>query len=221
MSNPAETDPPNADFSNRRVMRWQSELLDLTLRNRLLNFKATLQTVPIQCNDIGLLEDTLSENKRLKLISRAEALESSAAPPRESELDPSAEIETRDLGGELRSALPPEQLLKQLTTLFRATRNDFSEGGSNTLFLSVGFLRWKKKADDQSSYLAPLLLVPVKLIRSAKDATFHLRQHEDEPRFNATLIQMLLRDFGIDLQNFEKCLGYSAPLPTGLKTPPS
>ena len=44
-------------------------------------------------------------------------------------------------------------------------RNDFAEGGANTLFLAVGFLRWKKKADDERSYRAPLLLVPVKLER--------------------------------------------------------
>ena len=70
MSKPTEIDQQQIELANRRVNRWQRKLLDLTLRNRLLNFKATLQTVPILCNDIGELEDSLADNRRLKLVSQ-------------------------------------------------------------------------------------------------------------------------------------------------------
>lgn len=89
------------------------------------------------------------------------------------------------------------------TRYHRATRNDLSEGGSNTLFLAVGFLRWKRSSRDERSYRAPLLLVPVKLNRRGGKSPFYLQQHQDKPRFNATLIQMLKRDFGKDLGRFE------------------
>ena len=51
--------------SRGRIDRWQRKLLDLTLRNKLLNFKPTQQTIPIVCSDIAQLEDILSADKRL------------------------------------------------------------------------------------------------------------------------------------------------------------
>ena len=201
MSKPNEIDQQQIESADRRVNRWQRKLLDLTLRNRLLNFKATLQTVPILCNDIGKLEDSLADNRKLKLVSRPEIDSSLTAISQAPVTSVAAE---RDIPqDELASPLPPEQLDRQLTLLYRASRSDLSEGGSNTLFVAIGFLRWKKNADGQRTYRAPLLLVPVKLIRSARKAPFRLQQYEDPPRFNATLIQMLLRDFGVDLRQFE------------------
>src|SRR5690606_334398 len=84
----------------------------------------------------------------------------------------------------------------------RQVRNDFAEGGANTLFLAVGFPRWKKKPEDERTYRAPLLLVPVKLERRSASSQFTLRYHEDEPRFNATLLQFLERDFDLKLPQF-------------------
>ena len=201
MSKSNEIDQQQIEFANRRVNRWQRKLLDLTLRNRLLNFKATLQTVPILCNDIGELEDSLAENRRIKLVSRPDYNQSQQPT---SQVPITTVITEEDIQrDELESPLPPQQLDRQLTLLHRASRSDMAEGGSNTLFVAIGFLRWKKNADDQRTYRAPLLLVPVKLIRSARNSPFRLQQHEDPPRFNATLIQMLLRDFDVDLRQFE------------------
>ena len=73
-------------MSESRVERWKRKLLDLSLRNRLLNAKDGKQFVPLSCDDIGKLEDRLSANvavnvdtplpraecqKRLKEIYRA------------------------------------------------------------------------------------------------------------------------------------------------------
>jgi len=56
-------------------------------------------------------------------------------------------------------------LAARLTALFRKAKNDLAEGGSNTLYLAVGFLRWKQSPTGEKTYRAPLLLVPVKLTR--------------------------------------------------------
>ena len=105
----------------------------------------------------------------------------------------------------------------RLTALFRKVRNDLAEGGSNTLYLAVGFLRWKQNPTDEKTYRAPLLLVPVKLTRRSASSPFYLANHEDEVRFNATLLQMLKKDFDCDLTAFESDLptddsGVNVPL---------
>ncbi|MEI6541732.1 MAG: DUF4011 domain-containing protein, partial [Planctomycetota bacterium] len=49
-----------------RIERWQRKLLDLSLRNRLLNFKASKQSVPFLCPDVPALEDRLASGSKLR-----------------------------------------------------------------------------------------------------------------------------------------------------------
>jgi very-short-patch-repair endonuclease len=190
-----------------RIDRWQKKLLDLTLRNRLLNFSDTQKTIPFFCNDISYLEDRLSAGAGMRLISLPEQ-----NPLGERDQEIFRETRKEDLHSlfatealqrdELPSQLSGKELEKRLIELHRQVRNDFAEGGANTLFLAVGFLRWKKKPDDERSYKAPLLLIPVKLERKSASSRFSLRYHEDEVRFNGTLLQFLERDFDLRLPQF-------------------
>lgn len=191
-----------------RIERWQRKLLDLSLRNRLLNFRPTKQTVPFLCPDVPFLEDRLADQARIRIVSLPEHNP-------QGERDKAIHLQTtgKDLDtefaldalqrDELSSPLEPNELDTRLTTLYRRAKNDLDEGGSNTLFLAVGFLRWKKSPEDERSYRAPLLLVPIKLERRSAASRFHLLHHEDEVRFNATLVQMLKKDFDLDLPQFE------------------
>ncbi len=190
-----------------RIDRWQKKLLDLTLRNRLLNFPITKKAIPFLCTDVAYLEDRLSEGAAVRLISLPEQ-----NPLGERDAALYREVHGRDIQrgfaaealqrDELASPLDARQLEARLIDLHRQVRNDFAEGGANTLFLAVGFLRWKKKPGDERSYRAPLLLVPVKLERRSASSSFTLRFHEDEPRFNATLLQFLEREFDLKLPQF-------------------
>lgn len=196
-----------------RIDRWQKKLLDLTLRNRLLNFPTSKKTIPFLCTDVAGLEDRLAAGNAIRLISlpeqnplgqRDEALFRNLHG-RDIQLTFAAEALRRD---ELTSPLDTKELEARLIDLHRQVRNDFAEGGANTLFMAVGFLRWKKKPEDEKSYRAPLLLVPVRLERRSASSNFAVRFHEDEPRFNATLLQFLERDFDLKLQQF------AGPLPS-------
>ncbi|WP_211870281.1 DUF3320 domain-containing protein [Neoroseomonas terrae] len=201
---PAEVVEVKPVTASGRLDRWQKKLLDLTLRNRQLNFPDSAKTIPFLCTDVAHMEDRLSIGASLKIISLPEQNPIG-------ERDPTLHREThgKDLYGsfaedalrrdELPSLLDGRQLETRLTDLHRQVRNDLAEGGANTLFLAVGFLRWKKKPEDQRSYRAPLLLLPVKLERRSASSRFSLRFHEDEPRFNATLAQFLEREFDLKL----------------------
>ncbi|WP_254604308.1 DUF4011 domain-containing protein [Leisingera sp. ANG59] len=91
------------------------------------------------------------------------------------------------------------------------------EGGTNTLFLAAGFLRWKKTETDTRSYRAPLLLIPVKISRRSAQSDFIIEHHEDDVRLNATLLEFLKRDFDLHIPELEGELprddsGYDLPL---------
>lgn len=190
-----------------RISRWQKKLLDLTLRNRLLNFPDSKKTIPFLCTDVAYLEDRLAGGAAIRVISLPEQ-----NPLGERDAALYRDVHGRDiqrtfaaealLRDELPSPLDARQLETRLIDLHRQVRNDFAEGGANTLFLAAGFLRWKKKPEDERSYRAPLLLVPVRLERRSASSRFTIRFHEDEPRFNATLLQFLECDFDLKLPQF-------------------
>ncbi|WP_310620560.1 DUF4011 domain-containing protein [Flexibacterium corallicola] len=202
---PIETIEVSTQSPKDRVARWQNKLLDLSLRNRLLNFKATKQTIPFFCADLSLLESQLTQNIKLQIKSFREKQRRGNT---ETKFD---KIKARDAltRKELISSLEQAELSARTIELFRRAKSDINEGGTNTLFLAMGFLSWKRQADDEITYKAPLLLIPIKLERKSTTNRFSLEIHEDEVRFNDTLAEFLKRDFALQLPSFDKHLSNS------------
>lgn len=183
-----------------RIEEWQRKLLDLTARNRLLNLPRA-GNLNLVCPDPARLEDLLSDGKKISV----EPLPDLGVGGRDVDLhrDRSrtdlkeehalAGLEKNEVFVELEKAKLDSSLIK----LYRQARADMNEGGSNTLFLAFGFLVWKKKETDQRSYRAPLILQPVRLERRNARSGMKLVAHEDESRFNMTLLELLKQDFGL------------------------
>lgn len=194
----AELDPKD------RLVRWQRKLLDLSLRNALLNFKAGKKALQL---DVAAptLEDALAEGQTLKLLPSPDLMQ--GRDPRSQQL-----YEARSLE-DLRKAhaadalnrrevfirLEEQELDGRLVDLYRGARNALQEGGANTLFLALGFLVWTRPDKPEHRVKAPLILLPVTLDRKSARSGFSLHAHDDEPRFNPTLAEMLRQDFQLEL----------------------
>ncbi|MEM6942378.1 MAG: DUF4011 domain-containing protein [Pseudomonadota bacterium] len=168
----------------------------------MLNFSDTKQTVPFVCPDVPGLEDRLAAGEGFRLVSLEDENPLGDRDPelirRRSGQDVHLEFARQALARrEVCVPLTSKDMTGRLTALYRKARSDMAEGGTNTLFLVAGFLRWKKSAEDTRVYRAPLVLLPVKLTRRSAVSDFRLVHHEDEVRFNATLLQFLERDFGL------------------------
>ena len=50
-----------------KLQLWERKLLDLSLRNNLLNMKLGKNAIPFDTSDIGLLEDELDQGKEFVL----------------------------------------------------------------------------------------------------------------------------------------------------------
>ncbi|MDI4237762.1 DUF3320 domain-containing protein [Bradyrhizobium sp. Arg237L] len=194
-----------------RLEIWKRSLLDLTLKNRLLNFKDTKSSIAIECADAPMLEDKLAGGDRFKLLGRASVLDGSDG--RDTALlaqrrDDDARndfIKDAMLRGDLHTAIPESELEGRLTDLYRASRLAFEEGGANILYLCLGFLKWTPQ-DGAGPYRAPLVLIPVQLERKSVRSGFRLALHEDEARFNPTLLQMLKQDFDLSMPELDSDL---------------
>ncbi|KAF5305036.1 hypothetical protein FQR65_LT18779 [Abscondita terminalis] len=191
-----------------RVQRWLRRLLDLSLRNKLLNFKDNRLSIPLQCSEktLASLEDALAENKgfffqSVDYISLKEVTRENEAQHVQNYIDENLH---RQL---LFSGLDSDTLNKRLVEVYRASRTALEEGGANTLFLAVGFLEWKESEKAQKTFKAPLLLIPVRMTRESAKSGYRLWMYDDEPRFNSTLLQLLRQDFEIEISGLD-------PLPT-------
>lgn len=191
-----------------RLENWKRKLLDLSLRNRLLNFKDTKKAVTLEAPDPALLEDKLASGVRLKLQARAGVL--SGDDPRNAQLHLqqtgedgrrryAEEALTR---GEVHVNLEAHDLDARLTDLYRSAVTAMEEGGANTLHLAIGFLKWTP-SDSTVSHKAPLILLPVRLERRSVRSGFRLTAHDEDPRFNPTLLEFLRKDFRLVMPELE------------------
>ncbi|MFT5028512.1 MAG: very-short-patch-repair endonuclease [Candidatus Binatia bacterium] len=197
-------DPETTDD---RVAQWQRKLLDLTARNRLLHLPERSKHVPLFCPNPGALEDLLAAGRTIR-ISPFPDLEQggrdAALYEQQNREDLREQFAREALGSnEVLSTLPKKKLESDLVDLYRKARTDMDEGGANTLFLALGFLNWKKTAEDPRSYRAPLILLPVKLKRKSALSGVSMVVHEDEPRFNLTLLELLRQDFDLNITGLD------------------
>ncbi|MGF7159194.1 very-short-patch-repair endonuclease [Rhodoligotrophos appendicifer] len=199
------------DLPIDRLERWKRKLLDLSLRNKLLNFKDAKKCIPIECPDPGALEDHLARGMEFKLHARTDVLgegdQRDAALYRERHHDDGRQryLVEALAKQDLHTFCGETELASRLTDLFRATNTAFEEGGSNILFLAMGFLKWTQKPSGPT-LRAPLLLIPVALARKNVRAGFRLKLHEEEARFNPTLLQLLRQDFKLAIPELEQGL---------------
>ncbi len=194
-----------------RLDRWQRKLLDLSARNPLLNHRISKSSLKFYGIDPAQLEDMLAANAEFSI---------GTFPKLKEEQD--GELYADKNGSEIKqqyaiNALAKHQLLvdmssedldKAAVSIYRKSRTSLQEGGANTLYIAVGFLMWKQKETDDKRYRAPLILIPVELIRKSVRSGVKLKASEEEPRFNTTLIELLKKDFGIEIS------GLSGSLPT-------
>ncbi len=201
---PEDSFEPMQGPSKGRIERWQSKLLDLSLRNRLLNFRKTKQAVPCMVPDTGKLEDALADGKSFKAFSLFENHpigERRVTQEEEKQIIDSA-VQHAYENNQISVLLDKNEMDKRLVSIHRKAKSDLQEGGTNTLYLAAGFLRWQKEGDTKK-YRAPLLLIPIKLSRRSVRSPFKIKIFEDEVRFNLTLLEFLKQDFGLLLPELE------------------
>ena len=192
----AATYTPTAELDPKdRLARWQRKLLDLSLRNTLLNFKQGKKALMLEVAAPSF-EDALAEGQTIKLLPSPELMQGN--DPRSQQLHEARSLE--DLlkahaadalkRREVFIRLEPSELDSRLVELFRGARNAMQEGGSNTLFVALGFLVWSRSDKPEIRVKAPLILLPVALNRKSARAGFTLLAHEDEALFGPDEFQV-------------------------------
>ncbi|WP_010219117.1 DUF3320 domain-containing protein [Sphingomonas sp. PAMC 26621] len=190
-----------------RILQWQRKLLNLTTSNNLLNLRDGKSVIRLLCPDPGALEDLLADGRKVRIVPMPD-LDVGGRDEKlyEQQTQTSLRLEVAAQAiarGEALSLLPKGMLDAALVELYRKARTDLEEGGSNTLYLALGFLKWKKTASEEKVYRAPLILLPIRLERKSALSGMAMLAHEDEPRFNLTLLELLRQDFELTIPGLD------------------
>ena len=193
-----------------RLEADRRELLDLSLRNPLLNYRPRARGLEFRSESaVPIYRIVVAEGKRLTFLPRPAAGAGPEDARRQHVALTQSEASRLDLSSsqsdlKLQTDLVADLLQARLLAIFHAARTSLEEQGVNTLFLVPGMLRWFE-ADDRERrrpLRAPLLLVPVELERSSARERFRLRASEEDPEVNLSLVAKLRADFAIDLPEF-------------------
>jgi transcription elongation GreA/GreB family factor len=197
-------------------------LLDLTGRNRLLNFKHTagksLPLVPTHLDDtFRRLVGSQAGKIAIQPVpdpARDEWVEQDGRmtkpEPREYAIRLGFNVQMEELQqpvGKLDAPLAlyyDEELSKHCRKLDREARLAIEETGANMLYLVLGFLEFPDTKDSTRTFAAPLVCVPVRMdtVQEHRGAVFKLCSTGEEVEENLSLREKLKRDLSMTLPDF-------------------
>lgn len=206
------------------IERLRNRLLDLSARNRLLNYRYPKGRC-VQIADkpsIDLVFDRLYVDGKgvpFKYVPEPSPEDYEGKRPEARHWAPRIGIDTsfdfppntsgsngHRLHG-IQTLLYPAELERQLRKIAGEAKTAVEETGTNMLFLVFGFLEFYDSEDSEKPMLAPLLSLPVTLVRGDIDKetrTYqYIVQHNGEDLTeNHTLCEKLRRDFTLSIPDF-------------------
>ncbi len=188
----------------------RQKLVDTGTRNRLVHVNRSasranvLNIVNERSNDVFDILKTKSRKMRFKATGKDKPKQDDDAPLLIEEPVPSEPFdEARYTDNLLETLLGPDAQQKRLLRLASEARTAEEEQGINILYLSLGFLTWFEDKSSAVKREAPLILLPVELIRNAKTSTYDIKCRDDDIVTNLSLQERLKSDFGIELPEID------------------
>jgi hypothetical protein len=174
----------------------RAELLDLGLRNPLINYKL------LKARGVEVVDESPPYVYRI-LVEDGKAM--SFLPKAESEDDDNLLFEddeeeddpARYTDSKLQTDYSSAELQRRLLTTYYTARTAIEEQGVNTLYLALGMLEWYESESSETPRRAPLILIPVELSRSSVRASFRVQYTGEDIGTNLSLQEKLKAELGI------------------------
>ena len=153
----------------------RKELLDLSFKNPLLNYKlrATTGLEFKSLNASDIFNALVNESKKIGFT-----------------------LDYVTSSNKLYVDVDDKELKRRLNKTYRQAKLYLEEKGANILFLTLGFLKWK---EGEEVYRSPLILVPVDLEKSENQEKYSLVYNGEEVRLNISLITKIKSEYNIDI----------------------
>ena len=190
---PMNSDNLTVSRAPKQVRDWQKSLLDLSLRNPLIN-RTSRHAVELRVPPalIGEFEDLVNDKEYIALASgRYQPAGLSDASLQQEQARADSLLKERTVEVELTAT----ERVQRLQTLATSARTGVEETGANNLYLAIGTLQWDS---DGSRLHSPLILIPVNLERIGDDFRLILDETGASTP-NYSFLDRFARDTGIEL----------------------
>jgi len=202
-----------------RLEASRRELLDLGLRNPLLNHRKRAKQISIiDEKSVEIYRILVKERKSMSFLPQLEkeflgeqeteeddffdnSFDYLMAQPDENsdEEDTSRYTDTK-----LQTSLLSEKLQTKIISIHNDAKTYIQEQGVNTLYLALGFLHWYDNSSATEPRRAPLILIPVELSRTDVRAKFTVAYSDQEIGENLSLVVKMRADFGVQLPGIDE-----------------
>lgn len=194
-----------------KLQVWERKLLDLSLRNNLLNLRITRNTLQLLTPPLDNFEETLRRGVSFKIVHKpiewkGDRVENGIYQSI-TKTDPVNELIYDEFkGGKLRCFYNESDLKKSLTSLYRSSRVALEENGANTLYVAFGLLKWYESDVSEKARYAPILMLPVEIIKKSATSDYAIRWRDEGVMLNVTLLEMLRQDFDINIVGLQELI---------------
>ncbi len=194
------------DVSKQQM--WERKLLDLSLRNNLINLRVSRNNVQLIATNLSQMEDKLAAGDEFQVLPKPadwdNPLRNAGIYQSVNSLDPMTDLVKQELTkNRLRTYLPEPELVASLVSLYRSSRLSLEENGANMLYVALGVLKWYETTQSEKARYAPILLLPVEIIKKTAHRCFIIRSREEDAIMNITMLEMIRQDFGISIGGLE------------------
>ncbi len=179
----------------------RKELLDLGLRNPLLNYRTTRARGVLVTgeNPAQVFDVLIRKGRRMSFLARPDKdnddEENFLAQP---EYDPPRQAANQG-DNRLQTAESSTALQRRLLNTYRTANTLLEEQGVNTLFLALGMAVWHEADVSNIPHHAPLILVPVSISRDGVDRNFHIEYTGEEIGTNLSFVEKARTEFSIEV----------------------
>ncbi len=180
---------------------WERRLLDLSLKNNLLNFHYARDCVHLLVPDLEAFVEGIAEKNSLTMFASAD--KSDKVTPfglNKSHANLAELVRIELTSNTVRACCGDAAMGEAVQNLIRKGRASNEEVGANTLYLAFGFLKWKHSDEKEFKY-APAVLMPV-TVKRTKTQGVNIELGEGYSP-NTTLLEFLKQEFGIDIRGLE------------------
>ncbi len=197
-----------SDLKVTKMMLWERKLLDFSLRNNLLNMRLGKKIIPLVSFSIDRLEDFLQDGKSFQVYPFP--LEEKSKPELNGMFNSEKYFRLEEfiknglMNNKLYSFKEDDDLKNALKYVYRTSRTSMEENGANNLFLVLGVLKWYETERSEQPRLAPILLLPIEIIRGGGLAGYTIRTRDEEIALNITMVELLKQQHDINLSALDE-----------------
>jgi len=202
-----ETRKLSLDKEQTKDQQWERRLLDLSMKNTLLNFAPHKMVAHVVSSSVDGTMAALEGKSELTLAAATHDV--AAIAKKKVHFGASTEakgmrelIALENKSGILRTYSEEKTLQEIITRLMKKNKEANEESGTKILYLAMGFLKWYAKEDGTEKY-APLVLQPIQLKKAKGGNGYAIALTDEEPSVNSTLLEFLKQEFNIDIRGLQ------------------